>query len=141
MAKKVYIGAPTSVTTPGATTTYSITASNISTYFTVSNGSYYFAGSGSVFTSNNAGVKSSTATTTLTAKKAGTLSFDYSYSSESKYDLFTLVVKGTIVEDGVSGSTTTDSWSGSIAVGDIISFTYEKDSSQDKYDEIGRAHV
>lgn len=135
MAKKVYIGAPTSVTTPGATTTYSITASNISTYFTVSNGSYYFAGSGSVFTSNNAGVKSSTATTTLTAKKAGTLSFDYSYSSESKYDLFTLVVKGTIVEDGVSGSTTTDSWSGSIAVGDIISFTYEKDSSQDKYDD------
>ena len=34
--------------------TVSITANNISEYFTVTNGSYYFKGSGSVFTTTNA---------------------------------------------------------------------------------------
>lgn len=50
------------------TKTIAITAANVAQYFTVTNGSYYFAGSGNVFTSNNGGVNSSEATTTLTAK-------------------------------------------------------------------------
>ena len=46
-----------------------ITASNISEYFTVTNGSsYYFNGDGNVFTTNNVGVNSSSAYTILTAK-------------------------------------------------------------------------
>lgn len=133
MAQKVYIGVP--VTTVSGGTTVSITASNISTYFTVSNGSYYFAGSGSTFTTNNGGVKSSTATTTLTAKQAGTLSFNYSYSSEANYDKFTLKVAGVTIESAVSGATTNKSWSGAISVGDVIEFTYAKDSSQDANDD------
>ena len=46
-----------------------ITAANIADYFTVNNGTYYFAGSGSVFTSNNSGKSSSAAFTVLTAKQ------------------------------------------------------------------------
>lgn len=135
MAKKIYFGATTQVTTPGSITTYSITSSNISTYFTVTNSSYYFAGSGSTFTSNNAGVASSTAKTTLVAKKSGTISFDYSYSSESTYDKFTLIVGTTTVENAVSGATTSKSYSGTINVGDIIEFQYSKDSSVNKNDD------
>jgi hypothetical protein len=67
MAKEIYIGGsvPKYVTT---TENVNITAGNISAYFTVSNSSYYFVGSGSNFTTNNKGVSGSTAKTTLTAK-------------------------------------------------------------------------
>lgn len=132
---KVFIGTPITTISGGTTTTYNVTASNIGTYFTVTNGSYYFVGSGSTFTTNNAGVASSTATTTLIAKQACTISFDYSYSSESKYDLFTLKVAGTIVENEVSGATTSKSYSGSFSVGDTIEFTYAKDSSANANDD------
>ena len=107
-----------------------ITADNIGDYFTVTNGSYYFKGSGDVFTSNNAGKSSSTASTVLTAKQdISVLAFWYSYSSEAKYDKFTLKVGGTTVENGVSGATTNRTYSGSLAKGLTIEFTYSKDSS------------
>lgn len=106
-----------------------ITASNISQYFTVSNSSYYFAGNGDTFTSNNGGVNSSTAKTTLTALFDMSVSFSYSYSSESGYDKFTLTFGGTTVESGASGSTTTKTYSGSITKGSTIVFQYSKDSS------------
>lgn len=113
-----------------------ITADNIGDYFTVTNGSYYFAGSGDIFTSNNAGKASSTASTVLTAKQdISVLAFDYSYSSEARYDKFTLKVGGTTVEDGVSGATTNKSYSGSLTTGQTVEFTYAKDSSQDKNDD------
>lgn len=114
----------------------SITATNIADYFTVTNGTYYFAGSGSVFTSNNGGKASSTATTVLTAKQdISVLTFNYSYSSEKSYDRFTLKVGGTTVEDGVSGATTNRTYSGSLAKGQTIEFTYSKDSSQNGNDD------
>ena len=111
--------------------TVSITASNISSYFDVSNGSYYFKGSGSTFTTTNGGVKSSTATTTLTAKYDMTVSFKYSYASEANYDKFTLVVAGTTVAKAVSGTATTKSGSWTIKSGQKIEFKYSKDGSGD----------
>ena len=113
-----------------------ITAANIADYFTVTNGTYYFTGSGSVFTSNNGGKASSTATTVLTAKQdISVLTFNYSYSSEKSYDRFTLKVGGTTVEDGVSGATTNRTYSGSLAKGQTIEFTYSKDGSQNSNDD------
>lgn len=113
-----------------------ITAGNIGDYFTVANGSYYFEGSGAVFTSNNAGKSSSTASTVLTAKQdISVLTFNYSYSSEQSYDRFTLKVGGTTVEDGVSGATTNKSYNGSLTKGQTIEFTYSKDSSQNLNDD------
>lgn len=113
-----------------------ITAANIADYFTVTNGTYYFAGSGSVFTSNNGGKASSTATTVLTAKQdISVLTFNYSYSSEKSYDRFTLKVGGTTVEDGVSGATTNKTYSGSLAKEQTVEFTYTKDSSQNSNDD------
>ena len=111
-----------------------ITASNISDYFTVTNGSsYYFKGEGNVFTTNNAGVNSSTATTTLTAKQdISEISFNYSYSSEPNYDKFTLKVAGSTIENSVSGATTTKSYNGSLTSGQTIEFKYVKDGSVNK---------
>ena len=134
--KRMYLGVSADVPIYEETVvTADITASNITDMFTVSNGSYYFAGSGSTFTSNNGGKISSIATTTLIAKYDMAVSFSYSYSSEANYDKFTLVVAGTTVEKAVSGSTTTKTYSGSLKAGQRIEFTYEKDTSQDKYDD------
>jgi len=90
---------------------------------------------GCVWTSNNGGVSSSTAQTTLTAKQACTVSFDYSYSSEANYDKFTLTVGTATVENAVSGATTNKSYSGSVASGGAIVFKYAKDGSQNKNDD------
>ena len=123
-------------TAPSTEAIVPITADNISNYFTVTNGSYYFSGSGAVFASNNKGISSSTASTNLTAKQdIKALSFDYSYSSEASYDKCTLKVGGTTVENSVSGATTNKTYSGSLAKGQTIEFTYSKDSSQDKNDD------
>ena len=135
---KMYLGIPTDFPIYSEETrTVAITADNIADYFNVTNGSsYYFAGSGDTFTSNNAGVNSSTATTVLTAKQdISALSFNYSYSSEASYDKFTLKVAGTTVENAVSGATTSKSYSGSLTAGQTIEFTYAKDSSQSKNDD------
>ena len=114
-----------------------ITASNISEYFTVTNdGSYYFNGQGNVFTTNNAGISTSTASTILTAKQdISEISFDYSYSSEPNYDQFTLKVAGSTIENAVSGATTAKSYNGSLTSGQTIEFKYVKDSSVDKNDD------
>lgn len=108
-----------------------VTADNLAEYFTVTNGSYYFKGSGAVFTTTNGGVNNSTASTVLTAKQdIPEITFDYSYSSEANYDKFTLRVAGTTVENAVSGATTNKSYRGSLSKGQKIELTYSKDSSQ-----------
>lgn len=112
-----------------------ITASNIGDYFSVTNGTYKFAESGGVFTSNNGGVKSSTATTTLTALADMDVFLVYSYSSEAKYDLFSLKIGGTFIENGSSGATTQKIYSGSVVTGDSIVFTYTKDASTNSNDD------
>lgn len=134
--KKGYLGILTDIPIyEEQTATVNITADNISDFFDVTNGTYYFSGGGDTFTSNNNGVNSSTATTTLTAKMDMTVSFQYSYSSEANYDKFTLKVAGTTVENAVSGATTSKSYSGSLTAGQTIEFTYAKDSSQSSNDD------
>lgn len=135
-SKKIYVGVETAVPIFDVhTDTANITASNISTLFTVENGSYYFVGSGSTFTTNNAGKKSSVATTGLIAKVDMDIEFMYSYSTEQKYDKFTLTVAGKVVEDGVSGATTTKFYEGSLKAGQSIIFEYTKDTSTDSNDD------
>lgn len=138
MSKK-YIGIPKEFPVLGETTvTTDITSNNISNYFTVSNGTYYFEGVGSVFTSNNKGINSAVAETILTAKcYIASISFDYSWSSEKVYDKFTLKVGDTVVEKAVSGTTTNKSYSGGpLNVGDKIIFTYSKDKSANGNDDV-----
>lgn len=136
MGKCMFLRKGETHTAPSLFSTILITADNIEDYFTVTNGNYYFAGSGNVFTSNNSGVDSSTASTILTAKQNYfTIIFDYSYSSEANYDKFTLKVNDTTVENGVSGATTNKSYSGSLTTGKTVEFTYTKDGSQHKNDD------
>ena len=112
-----------------------ITEDNVDEFFDVTNGTYYFAPSKGVWTSNNGGIDRSTATTTFKAKGAMPVSFDYSYSSEANYDKFTLTVSGTTVENAVSGATTSKSYSGNLAEDQAIVLTYSKDSSGDRNDD------
>lgn len=135
--KKMYVGVLTDVPVyEEGLETVGINTENISNYFDVTNGTYKFAGSGSVFTSNNYNIKSSTASTILTAKQdISVLSFNYSYSSEQNYDKFTLKVGGTVIENAVSGATTSKSYSGSLTKGGTIEFTYSKDSSVNRNDD------
>ena len=136
LSKKIYVGVETEVPIYQETVnTVNVTASNISSVFTVKNGTYYFAGSGSTFTSNNGGQKSTTATTELIAKTNMDITFKYSYSSEANYDKFTLTVAGRVIENAVSGSTTTKSYNGSLTVGQSIIFEYAKDTSTDNNDD------
>ena len=85
------------------------------------------------YTSNNKGVNSSTATSTFTittGSTAGTLSFDYSVSSESNYDKLTIKVNDTIVVNGISGgNSNTYSISATANTTYTIIATYTKDRS------------
>lgn len=114
-----------------------ITIENITDFFQVTHGTYGFMGSGGTFTTNNAGIHSSTATTTLTAlADIAAVSFDYSYSSESSYDKLTITYNGTTVANALSGSTTTNSYSGgALKKGQTIVFTYTKDGSGNSYND------
>lgn len=134
--KQIFVGVDTDVPIYGdEVRTVAVTASNIKELFDVTNGSYYFAGSGGTFTSNNGGKKSTTASTILTAKMDMDVSFTYSYSSEKSYDVFTLKVGGTTVENEVSGAETTKTYSGKLKTGQTIEFSYKKDSSTDSYND------
>lgn len=115
--------------------TVTLTGSNVSQLFSVTNGSYYFAPSGGTWTTNNGGYKNTTASTIFTALRDMSVSFGYFYSSEQNYDKFTLIVAGTTVEDAVSGSTTTKAYSAELKAGDTIQLTYAKDSSTDSNDD------
>ena len=135
--KKGYVGIDTEIPIyETSVNTVAINASNISNYFTVTNGSYYFVGSGTSFVTNNGGIASSTAQTTLTAKQdISNITFSYRYSSEPNYDKFTLTVDGTTVENAVSGATTIKTYTGSLATGKSIVFKYVKDVSADQNDD------
>ncbi len=125
--------------------TINITADNINDYFNVSvdassfdsnsNGIYYFFGDGNAFISSNKGLKSSTASTILTAEYDMDVSFNYSYSSESNFDKFYLSFAGAEIESAASGTTITKSYSGSLKRGQTIEFKYVKDSSTDSNDD------
>jgi hypothetical protein len=143
MAKAMYIGVSTEFPIYSSGGTINITGDNITDYFTVTNGTYYFKwnSSSNAFASSNIGVGGSTATSTWKAiNDISNLSFTYSYSSESGWDKFTLTIAGTTVENAVSGSTTIKSWSGSLTAGQTIVLTYSKDSSVDRNDDVCKVY-
>lgn len=114
-----------------------ITPLTINDWFTVSNNSYYFTGDSSgLYRSNNNGVNSSTAQTILTARYNLNVSFNYRVSSESGYDKLTITVGSTTIANGISG-TVSGSWSGTLVVGQAITFKYTKDSSSSSGDDRG----
>lgn len=106
--------------------------SNLSEYFTVTNGSYYFKwnSQSQQFIASNLGVNSSSSTTTLVAKKEiKDFSLRYGYTTEANYDKFTFKYNSTTVENAVSGTLSSKTWTQNLAVGDTLTFTYTKDSS------------
>lgn len=104
--------------------------------FDMLDGTYGFKLVDGEYTSDNKGKDSTTATSTWTAKyDMDSVSFKYSYSSESGYDKFTLTVAGKTIENAVSGATTVKTWSGSLKAGDTIVMKYTKDSSSHKNDD------
>lgn len=111
-----------------ATTSVTITESNVSKYFTSSNGSYTFVQSGRILENNNKNQDSTSATITLTAKQTSSIRFEYGWGSETNFDKFTIVVAGTTVISSVSG-TGSNSQSGTISKDQTISMTYSKDHS------------
>lgn len=134
--KKAYIGIETEVPIyEEQKKTITVSTDNINDVFEVTNAQYYFAGSGSTFTTNNKGKASSTALTTLTAKIDMSVSFTYSYSSEYNYDKLTIIAAEKTVADALSGVTEVRTYSGSLKVGQTIEFKYVKDSSKDENDD------
>lgn len=111
-----------------ATTSVTITESNVDTYFTSSKGSYTFVQSGGTLENNNKNIASTTATITLTANQTSSIRFNYGWGSETNCDRFTIIVGGTTVISSVSG-TGSNSQSGTISKGQTISMTYSKDGS------------
>lgn len=126
-----------SVTNDGNTYTFNyeaagLSSANIEDYFTIAQSTYGFPLTAGVFKANNLGKNSSTATCTLTAKKAVTnLSLTYNLVSESNYDKLTITINGSNVVNAVSGTKTNIAYnySGTIAVGQTVIFKYTKDSS------------
>ena len=137
---KAYIGVPTRLPvyeTTGEKVT--ITVDNISEYFTVTNSTYYFAGSNGTWTSNNKAVGSSTAQTVIALKSDGKVSFNYTCSSETNYDKLTITttIGGTTTTrvNAVSG-VTSGSLSYDMSAGDSITFKYVKDGSVNSNSDI-----
>lgn len=113
-----------------------INGSMLECCFKITHGkNYYFAYNGTKFVSNNYKKDNSTATTTLTALQDVKISFDYSYSSEQNYDKFTLIVAGKTIENNVSGSTTTKTFSGQLLKGETIFLQYTKSSLNSRGDD------
>ena len=88
------------------------------------------------YLSNNQNVGSSTATSTFTittGTEAGTLSFDYTVSSETNYDKLTITVNGTTIASNISGEQSkTYSVSATANSTYTIVVTYKKDSGGNK---------
>ena len=122
-----------------AITSATITESNVSKYFTSSNGSYTFVQSGGTLENNNKNIDRTTATITLTAKQTSSIRFEYGWGSEPNFDKFTIVVAGTTVISSVSG-TGSNSQSGTISKGQTISLTYSKDSSASTNGDFARIY-
>ena len=136
--KNIYVGVETEVPIyETVTTPVTIDVDNINDFFEVTNSTYYFEGSDTVFAANNLGVNSTTATTTLKLKQDVTnLSFQYNYITEANYDKFTIKIGSTTVLNAVSGTTMATYNAGDLTAGTILTFSYSKDSSQSASGEV-----
>ena len=136
--KNIYVGVPTTIPIyETVTTPVTIDVDNINDFFEVTNSTYYFEGSDTVFAANNLGVNSTTATTTLKLKQDVTnLSFLYNYITEANYDKFTIKIGSTTVLNAVSGTNMATYNAGDLTAGTILTFSYSKDSSQSASGEV-----
>lgn len=136
--KNIYVGVPTTIPIyETVTTPVTIDVDNINDFFEVTNSTYYFEGSDTVFAANNLGVNSTTATTTLKLKQDVTnLSFQYNYITEANYDKLTIKVGSTTVLNAVSGTNMATYNAGDLTAGTILTFSYSKDSSQSASGEV-----
>jgi|GEM_PF-3486327 len=109
-----------------------------STNYTLAQGASYsftYNEADGTYTSNNAGVQSSTATMSFTFAEDGVFTFGYNVSSEGTttlWDYLEVRLNGQVVSDpakigGVSGMT--GSMTISVSAGDVLTFNFVKDSS------------
>ena len=124
------------VTTSTSTYYVAMSSSNYTSYFDVTSSTYGFAiDSNNYWKAENVGLNSKTATTTWTCKIAGSYVLEYSYITEQNYDKVTLTTGSAATGNvGTHLSEASGSSSGSLPiyfeVGDTITMTYSKDSSQ-----------
>ena len=113
----------------------SIQIANEKNYIVTNDSTNPFSYSNGVLTSTNK-ENGSTSTFTITATRSINISLSYSVSSESGYDFLRIIKNGTTVKE-VSGSMSYTSWSSSLTAGDVLKFTYSKDSSQSSGSDCG----
>lgn len=102
----------------------SVTTSNIQKWFDVDNQTNHFVGKGGKFTAKIS--HSQTAKTVLTAKYDCNVQFSYSYKTEANYEHFLISAPGISFDETGHGS---GSMTVKLNVGDKISFTHNRDSS------------
>jgi len=100
----------------------------VQNYIASNSSSYPFTVSEGIITSTNKRDYSSS-TFTVTASRAFNLELQYKVASESSYDFLTIKHNST-QKDKISGLTSWASLTISMQPGDIVTFTYSKDSSQ-----------
>lgn len=107
--------------------------------YTTTNSTYYFVYDEATnkFSSNNQNKNSTTATTTLTFTSAytGTVTVNWTVSSESSYDKLTIKYNSGTKVNAISGIESGSFEIINIAVGDKLVFQYSKDGSQSKNDD------
>lgn len=105
-----------------------------------SNGSYAFVQDGEKWTSNNKGVKSSTATSTwkITVEKDTEYTIKYKVSSEGNYDKLTIKLDNITIANAISGAGSELTYKNTLTAGEhTLTATYSKDSSGDKNNDCG----
>lgn len=105
-----------------------------------SNGDYAFVQDGTKWTSNNKGVKSTTATSTWTISlnEDKEYSFKYKVSSEDRYDKLTIKLDDEIIANAISGAGEEITYTNTLTAGThTLTATYTKDTSTDKNDDCG----
>ena len=111
------------------------TQSTVTVYTKSNSTTYPFSVSGNQITSTNK-ANSSSATYTITAKRAFTLELQYKVSSEANYDKLTIKHNSTTkVSTSGTSATTFTALSISMAAGDTVTITYAKDGSVNSGDD------
>ena len=132
--RKIYVGVDTEFPIyEDQVVSTNVSASNISEMFDVTNGTYYFVGEDTVFTSNSASTTQE-ATTTLVAKQDMDLSFTYSYPGSGTNNTggrktFNLTIAGNSIENNsysTSTEYTTKTWTGHLNKGESIEIKFKR---------------
>ena len=114
-----------------------MTGSNLTNYFTVSEGTYTFKYEEKYgyWFSNNDEEANTSATLSLTLKKAYRIKMYLSGSSQNTYDKFTLTKNGTTIVGPWTGEHNFTFIDQEFASGDVLVFKYSKNGSTDRFDD------